>query len=224
MATNANTLRTNDPLTTTKSHIQDNIQALKNLALSDNWQNVATDKFSDNIQSLGTSRFERAAPNLATFDATEPSHLSSDELKAQAAAAQKHMSAYPSDIYELATAVEELAGHNEFAENESAVSPEQRAKYGKRVFGFSIGGGLFAARAMSKPEYGRFSEDCGGKPHRPTAAALLTAAWNCVLEPITDTKKPVFEAAMQAHPWAALRLGLALFSATSTEARVRAKK
>ena len=94
-------LHTNDPLTTTKSHIQDNIQALKNLALSDNWQNVATDKFSDNIQSLGTSRFERAAPNLATFDATEPSHLSSHELKAQAAAAQKleqaHLKKHRSD-------------------------------------------------------------------------------------------------------------------------------
>ena len=87
---NANTLHTNDPLTTTKSHIQDNIQALKNLALSDNWQNVAADKFSENIQSLGTSRSERAAPNLATPNATEPSHhLSADELKAKAAAAQK---------------------------------------------------------------------------------------------------------------------------------------
>ena len=115
VATNANTLHTNDPLTTTKSHIQDNIQALKNLALSDNWQNIATDKFSENIQSLGASRSiednklylekksiksnrqrvsktttERAAPNLATPNATEPSHhLSADELKAQAAAAQK---------------------------------------------------------------------------------------------------------------------------------------
>ena len=92
VATNANTLHTNDPLTTTKSHIQDNIQALKNLAVSDNWQNIATDKFSKNIQSLGASRFERAAPNLATPNATEPSHLSADELKAQAAeeaAAQK---------------------------------------------------------------------------------------------------------------------------------------
>lgn len=56
VASNANTLHTNAPLTTTKSHIQDNIQALKNLALSDNWQNIATDKFSENIQSLGASR------------------------------------------------------------------------------------------------------------------------------------------------------------------------
>ena len=169
--------------------------------------------------------FHKIWPSLA--NGTIPSataELLALVVHPEAAAAQKHMSAYPSDIYELATAVEELSGYNEFTENEAAVSPEQRAKYGKRVFGFSIGGGLFAARAMSKPEYGRFAEDCSGKPHRPNAAALLTVAWNCVLESITDTKKPVFEAAMQAHPWAALRLGLALFSATSTEARVRAKK
>jgi len=169
--------------------------------------------------------FHKIWPSLA--NGTIPSataELLALVVHPEAAAAQKHMSAYPSDIYELATAVEELSGHNEFAENEAAVSPEQRAKYGKRVFGFSIGGGLFAARAMSKPEYAKFADDCGGKPHRPNAAALLTVAWNCVLEPLTDTKKPVFEAAMQAHPWAALRIGLALFSATSTEATVRAKK
>ena len=169
--------------------------------------------------------FHKIWPSMA--NGTIPS--ASAELLAlvvhpEVADAQKHMAAYPSDIYELATAVEELAGHNEFAENEAAVSQEQRAKYGKRVFGFSIGGGLFAARAMSKPEYSKFADDCGGKPHRPTAAALLTVAWNCVLEPLTDSKKPVFEAAMQAHPRAALKIGLALFSATSTEATVRANK
>jgi len=176
-----------------------------------------TDAKVDEFQKIWPSMASASIPSAAA-------ELMSLVVYPEASIALQHMADYPTDIYDLATGFTELSGLGEFSENEAAVSPEQRAKYGKRVFGFSIGGGLFAARAMSKPEYGRFSEDCGGKPHRPNAAALLTVAWNCVLEPITDTKKPVFEAAMQAHPWAALRLGLALFSATSTEARVRAKK
>lgn len=57
-----------DALATTKSHIKDNIQALKNLAQSDNWQSLpkthgsqniqhtGTDALSDNMQSLGRSK------------------------------------------------------------------------------------------------------------------------------------------------------------------------
>ena len=176
-----------------------------------------TDAKVDEFQKIWPAMASASIPSAAA-------ELMSLVVYPEASIALQHMADHPTDIYDLATGFTELSGLGEFSENEAAVSPEQRAKYGKRVFGFSIGGGLFAARAMSKPEYNKFADDCGGKPHRPTAAALLTVAWNCVLEPITDTKKPVFEAAMQANPWAALRLGLALFSATSTEARVRAKK
>ena len=52
----ADKLQANDALTTIKSHIRDNIQALKNLAQSDNWQNIDVDKLNSNAQGLGTSR------------------------------------------------------------------------------------------------------------------------------------------------------------------------
>ena len=52
----SNALAANDALTTIKSHIRDNIQALKNLAQSDNWQNIELDKLNSNVQGLGTSR------------------------------------------------------------------------------------------------------------------------------------------------------------------------
>lgn len=171
------------------------------------------DEFGKIWPAMASASIPSAAPELMAL-----------VVHPEPAIAQKHMADYPTDIYDLATGFTELSGLSDFAEDAAAVSPEQRAKYGKRVFGFSIGGGVFAARAMSKPEYSKFADDCGGKPHRPTAAALLTVAWNCVLEPLTDSKKPVFEAAMQAHPWAALKIGSALFDATSTEATVRAKK
>lgn len=102
-------LTTNDALATIKSHIRDNIQALKNLAHSDNLQRTDNDEFNKNIQSLGASRSiednklflekksiktnrqlisksktERAAPNLAAPTATSPSDLNSDERQAHA--------------------------------------------------------------------------------------------------------------------------------------------
>ena len=95
-------LTTNDALTTIKSHIRDNIQALKNLAHSDNIQSVGGEEFNKNMQSLGDSRSiennklylekksiksnrqfisqnttERPAPNLATPNATSPSGIDS---------------------------------------------------------------------------------------------------------------------------------------------------
>lgn len=49
-------LKANDPLTNIKSHIRDNIQALKNLAHSDNWQRVPVDKFNANVQEIGPTK------------------------------------------------------------------------------------------------------------------------------------------------------------------------
>jgi hypothetical protein len=108
------TLQANDALTATKTHIRDNIQALKNLARSDNLQNVGADKFSKNIQEIESAKniqetklylekksvksnrqliskttFERAAPNLASHSSETPSNLSSDELNSQATQSEK---------------------------------------------------------------------------------------------------------------------------------------
>jgi poly-D-alanine transfer protein DltD len=99
------TLQANDALTATKTHIRDNIQALKNLARSDNLQNVGADKFSKNIQEtklylekksvksnrqlISKTTFERAAPNLASHSSETPSNLSSDELNSQATQSEK---------------------------------------------------------------------------------------------------------------------------------------
>jgi hypothetical protein len=46
-------LNTKDKLSEKKSHIQDNIQALHNLAHSANKQSIGSDQFSDNYQSTG---------------------------------------------------------------------------------------------------------------------------------------------------------------------------
>lgn len=43
-------------LTAAKSHIRDNIQALKNLAQSDNWQSIAMDKFNANVQEVESEK------------------------------------------------------------------------------------------------------------------------------------------------------------------------
>lgn len=107
-------LVTNEALLTTKSHIKDNIQALKNLARSDNRQSIATDKLEQNLQTLGTSRSiqeqklylekksiksnrqlisksttERVAPNLAPPNATSPGDLDSKGFESQARDFQK---------------------------------------------------------------------------------------------------------------------------------------
>jgi len=101
-------LAANDALSITKSHIRDNIQTLKNLAHSDNLQRIEDDAFNKNMQSLGASRSiednklflekksiktnrqlianstaTRAAPNLATPNATSPSDLDSDKSQTQ---------------------------------------------------------------------------------------------------------------------------------------------
>lgn len=139
--------------------------------------------------------------------------------------AQRHMSDYPSDIYNLRQGFDELTGGGDFRVDPTVVSEEQRAKYGKRAFGFSCGGSVVVARPISKMEFRKFVDDCGGKPHRPNAAALLTVAWCCVLEqPNEHHKKPMFEAIMQASPTAAIAIALTLYSATMTTATVRAKK
>ena len=103
----------NDALSITKSHIRDNIQALKNLAQSDNLQRIDGDKFNQNMQSLGTSRSiednklylekksiksnrqliaksttARAAPNLATPNSTNPSDLDTERRQNQATRSQ----------------------------------------------------------------------------------------------------------------------------------------
>lgn len=108
-----NKLAANDALSITKSHIRDNIQALKNLAHSDNYQRIGDDEFNQNMQSLGASRSiednklylekksiksnrqliaksttARAAPNLAIPSATSPSDLDSEERLNQATRSQ----------------------------------------------------------------------------------------------------------------------------------------
>jgi len=102
-------LAANDALSITKTHIRDNIQALKNLAQSDNLQRIDDDKFNQNMQSLGASRsiednklylekksiksnrqlvakstMTRAAPNLATSHSTRPSDLDPEGRQHQA--------------------------------------------------------------------------------------------------------------------------------------------
>lgn len=106
-------LDANDALRITKSHIRDNIQALKNLAQSDNLQRIDGDKFNQNMQSLGASRMiednklylekksiksnrqliaksttGRAAPNLAIPNATTSSDLNSEGRLNQATRSQ----------------------------------------------------------------------------------------------------------------------------------------
>ena len=106
-------LDANDALRITKSHIRDNIQALKNLAQSDNFQRIEGDKFNQNMQSLGASRMiednklylekksiksnrqliaksttARAAPNLATSNSTNPSDLDPEGRQNQATRTQ----------------------------------------------------------------------------------------------------------------------------------------
>jgi hypothetical protein len=102
-------LAANDTLTNIKSHIRDNIQALKNLAHADNRQTVTADEFNQNIQSLGASRSieenklylekksitsnrqlisktttERSDPNLVIPNRASHSGLDSDECETQA--------------------------------------------------------------------------------------------------------------------------------------------
>jgi len=43
-------------LNATKSHIRDNIQALKNLAQADNWQSIDVDKFNINVQEVESKK------------------------------------------------------------------------------------------------------------------------------------------------------------------------
>lgn len=106
-------LAANDALRITKSHIRDNIQALKNLAQSDNLQRIDGDKLNQNMQSLGASRMiednklylekksiksnrqliaksttARAAPNLAIPNATTSSDLNSEGRLNQATRSQ----------------------------------------------------------------------------------------------------------------------------------------
>ena len=106
-------LAANDALSITKSHIRDNIQALKNLAHSDNFQRMDEDEFTKNMQSLGATRLiednklylekksiksnrqliaksttARAAPNLATPNATTSSDLDSEGRLNQARRSQ----------------------------------------------------------------------------------------------------------------------------------------
>lgn len=102
-------LAAHEALSTIKSHIRDNIQALKNLARSDNRQRIAADALNKNIQSLGPSRSieenklyrekksiksnrqlisktatERPAPSLATPNTTSPRSINSGRLESQA--------------------------------------------------------------------------------------------------------------------------------------------
>lgn len=106
-------LAAHDPLRTSKSHIRDNIQALKNLAHSDNLQRMDDDEFNKNMQSLGDSRSiadhklylekksiksnrqlisksttARAAPNLVTPNATSFSDLDSEGRQGQTTRSQ----------------------------------------------------------------------------------------------------------------------------------------
>lgn len=106
-------LTANDALSITKSHIRDNIQALKNLAQSDNLQPMDEDEFTKNMQSLGATRLiednklylekksiksnrqliakstkARAAPNLTTPNATTSSDLDSEGRLNQATRSQ----------------------------------------------------------------------------------------------------------------------------------------
>lgn len=106
-------LTPNDALSITKSHIRDNIQALKNLAQSDNLQRMDEDEFTKNMQSLGATRLiednklylekksiksnrqliaksttARAAPNLTTPNATTSSDLDSEGRLNQARRSQ----------------------------------------------------------------------------------------------------------------------------------------
>jgi len=109
----SNALTAHDALTTIKSHIRDNVQALKNLAQSDNWQNIDVDKFNSNVQGLGTSRSieenklylekksihsnrqlisdtanERNSANLTSPSDIKPSGSGSEKIASQAKAAQ----------------------------------------------------------------------------------------------------------------------------------------
>lgn len=106
-------LKANDPLTTIKSHIRDNIQALKNLAHSDNWQSANEKSVGDNFQSVGGSRSieekklylekkslksnrqlisetrtQRAAANLASPNEMNPSGPSSKKSSSEMVEAQ----------------------------------------------------------------------------------------------------------------------------------------
>lgn len=106
-------LKANDPLTNIKSHIRDNIQALKNLAHSDNWQSAHEQSVGDNFQSVGGSRSieekklylekksiksnrqlisgtrtERAAAHLASPVEVDPSGPSSKKSSTEMAEAQ----------------------------------------------------------------------------------------------------------------------------------------
>jgi hypothetical protein len=102
-------LAANDALTNIKSHIRDNVQALKKLAHADNCQSIAADEFNQNIQSLGASRSieenklylekksiksnrqlisktttERSDPNLAIPNRASSSGLDSGGLETEA--------------------------------------------------------------------------------------------------------------------------------------------
>ncbi len=101
----------NDTLTTIKSHIRDNVQALKNLAHSDNKQHIPTDAFHQNNQGLGASRSiqdnklylekksiksnrqlisqtttQRSAAKLDSQHTERADHLSATDLENQASA------------------------------------------------------------------------------------------------------------------------------------------
>jgi phosphoketolase len=106
-------LVTHDALTGIKSHIKDNIQALKNLAHSDNLQRTGKEEINENSQSVVALRSiqenkiflekksiksnrqliskttnARSAASLAASNATNPSGLNSGELEAQATGLQ----------------------------------------------------------------------------------------------------------------------------------------
>ena len=134
-------LATNDSLTRIKSHIKDNIQALKNLAHSDNLQRIDGDEFNENIQGLGASRSiqenklflekksiksnrqlvskttnERSAASLAASNTTSPSGLNSEGLEAQAAEFQNAATSLsdnnkPDQDSALQRRIKKLKGH-----------------------------------------------------------------------------------------------------------------
>lgn len=105
--TTKDTLHSNDTLTTIKSHIRDNIQALNNLALSDNWQSLGESRsieehklylekksIQSNRQLISKSTTQRAAPNLATPHDAKSRQLSSSEPAKEAAATHKSLASH----------------------------------------------------------------------------------------------------------------------------------
>jgi hypothetical protein len=140
-------LASNDALSTIKSHIRDNIQALKNLAHSDNLQRIDADASNQNIQNRSASRsieenklylekksiksnrqliskttHERSAPNLGTPNATSLNSRKAGSLNNQTAGFQNsgespHDKDKPDQDSAFQKRVKELKGHVRIVDN-----------------------------------------------------------------------------------------------------------